>query len=71
MVGAKQKLVEATITSIVEFICDYGSTLIVTYCMAWCFDLNWTIKAATGIYCGLHLVKLIFSGMVVRTRRIS
>lgn len=71
MVGVKQKLIEASITSVVEFILEYSSTLLVTYCMAWCFDLVWTMKAATGIYCGLHLTKLIFSGMIVKARVIS
>lgn len=71
MVGTERKLLEVSIASIVEFILEYGSTLLVTYCMAWCFDLVWTMKAATGIYCGLHLVKLVFSGMVVRTKELS
>lgn len=71
MARIKQKLIEASITSIVEFILEYISTLLVTYYMAWCFDLVWTMKAATGIYCGLHLIKLIFSGMNVRAKVIS
>ena len=71
MVGTERKLIEVSIASIVEFIFEYGSTLLVTYCMAWCFNLVWTMKAATGIYCGLHLIKLIFGGMIVRARVIS